>query len=573
MRIRAALSFALMIALALPAAAGPRDEALRLAPADFAITFVVQDLRGHSNAVLESPFAAWFPTSALGKKFFASDSFRSVTDSSTPIFAALGVTPSDVFHDILGDAVVFAYTPAAPGGTPGERSVILVRPRKPDLLAELVGKVNDAQVQSKELKAVVAHKHAGEAYFERQKPEGASDFYCFRGGVFALSQSEAEVKAVIDRDRTAPKDGPPELAARMTKLGVADSAAVLLINPRPLDAEIAAKAKNAPPNERGFQIKLAELWRATEAAAAYLALGAGAEAGVSVRFDPAKLPAGAKTWLAGERTPSGLWGAIPDSALAAVAGRVKPNDLIDFLGSLNPDAQPTPRETIEQAIGPIMGKDKLPLVLEALGPDWGAWVLPPAEGAGEAKDKLPVAVAAVKVQPGEKGAEASKALLHSLEYAFQAARIAYNARHKEQIELREEKDGDAVITSLAGSGLPPGVRPCFALKGDYLLVSTSPEAIKSFKPPAGEPKAGGDVPLARFNAATARAYLTSHAAALAKLLASAGAGSGNEQTLAEQLGGLAALLEPVDKVELFARGDATGVKLMLRVKTTKPLKK
>jgi hypothetical protein len=570
MRIRAVLSLALTLALALPAVAGPRDEALRLAPPDFAVTFVVQDLRAHSNAVLESPFAAWFPTSALGKKFFASAPFKSVTDSSTPIFAALGITPADVFHDILGDAVVFAFTPAAPGGTPGERSVILVRPRKPELLAEVVGKVNDAQIQSKELKAVVPHKHAGEPYFERQKPEGPSDFYCFRGGVFALSQSEAEVKAVIDRDRTAPKEK-SELVARMAKLGVADAAAVLLINPRPLDAEIAAKAKNAPPNERGFQTKLAEVWRATEAAAVYLALDAGAEAGLSLRFDPAKLPAGAKTWLAGERTPSALWGAIPDNALAAVAGRVKPNDLIDFLGSLNPDAQPSPRETIEQILGPIMGKDKLPLVLDALGPDWGAWVLPPAEGVGEAKEKLPVAVAAVKVQAGEKGAEAAKALLHSLEYGFQAARIAYNARHKEQIELREEKDGDAVVTSLAGSGLPTGFRPCFALKGGYLLLSTSPEAIKSFKPPAGEPKAGGDVPLARFNAAAARAYLTSHAAALAKLLT--GAGDGNEQTLAEQLGGLAALLEPVDRVELLASGDATGLKLMLRVKTTKPLKK
>lgn len=572
MLARAISALALTLTLALPAQAAPRDEALRLTPGNFALTFVVQDLRGHSSAVIESPFAAWFPTSALGKKFFASSDFKSVTDSSTPLFAALGVTPSEVFHDILGDAVVFAYAPAAPGGTPGERSIILVRPRKPELLAQVIDRVNDAQVRSKELKAVVSHKHAGEAYFERQKADGASDFYCFRGSVFALSGSEAEVKAVIDRDRTAPKGRPPELVARMAELRVADAAAVLLIHPRPLDAELAAKVKNAPAGERGFLTKFAEVWRATEAAAVYFALDAGAEAGVSVRFDPAKLPAGAKSWLTGERTPSALWGAIPNNALAAVAGRVKPNDLLDFLGSLTEEGKPTPRETIEQALGPIIGKDKLPTVLDALGPDWGAWVLPPTEGTGEAKDQLPVAVAAVKVQDGKNG-EASMALLHSLEYGFQAARVAYNARHKDQIELREEKDGDAVVTSLAGEGLPPGFRPCFALKGGYLLVSTSPDAVKSFQPPAGGPKAGGDVPLARFNATTARAYLTSHAAALAKLLTSTGAGDGNEKTLAEQLGGLAALLEPADRVELLARGDAAGLKLVFRVKTARPLKK
>ena len=40
------------------------------------------------------------------------------------------------------------------------------------------------------------------------------------------------------------------------------------------------------------------------------------------------------------------------------------------------------------------------------------------------------------------------------------------------------------------------------------------------------------------------------------------------------LGALLGLaLEPVEKVELLARGDASGLNLMLRVQTTKPLKK
>ncbi len=567
---RSALVVAVLLGLGAPVFAAPpapRDEVLRLAPNDFAIVFVAQNLRDHVKDVSESPFAEWFLTSPLGKHLLNSNDFKKLIDSATPILGVLGLTPTDLLHDIIGDAVVFAYAPAPPNDPKGERSVILIRPRKPESLAKVIGTLNDLQTKSKELKSLVERKHEGAAYFERQKPEGPSDFYCFRDGVFAFSQSEADIKAVIERDKAAEKNV-PVLVERMTKLGVLDAAVVLLVNPRALDAELAAKVKNAKPDEKAFLAKFEEVWAATDAAALYLSVGKDAELGMSLHFAPDKLPANAKTWLVGERTPSALWASVPDNALFAVAGRVKANGLIDVLTALAPmEGKPSIRETLEQTLGPIVGKDKLPLVLDALGPDWALWVTPPAKGA-----TAPVVVVAVKVQTdGPKGTEASKAMIQTLEYGFQVARVAYNAKHKDQIELKEEKDGDAVIKTLTGDVFPVGLRPCFALKGGYLLIATSPDAIKSFRAPTGEPKPGGDVPLARFNAVSVRAYLTTHAAELAKLLATTGAG--DEKTLAEQLGVLTLVLEPVDKVELLTRGDANGLKLMLRVKTAKPLKK
>jgi hypothetical protein len=568
MLARATLALALALTFTLPATAAPRDEALRLAPDNFALVAVVQNLRDHTTALSESPFASWFPTTALGKQLLAGADFKKITDSATPIFGALGVTPTDLLHDIVGDAAVFAFTPAPDNDPTGERSVIILRPRKPDVLAKVIDRLNDIQTTSKELKALVEHKHAGETYHERQKPNGPSDFYCFRDGVFAFSSSEAEIKAVIDRDKSAPKDKPPALVTRMTKLGVADAAVVLLVNPRPLDAELASKVKNAKPDEKAFLTKFAEVWAAADSVALYFQLNTGAELGLSVQFDPAKLPANAKSWLVGDRTPSAVWAAIPDDAIAAVAGRVKPNDLLDFLAALNAGDAPGVRETLEQAVGPLIGKDKLPMVLDALGPDWGVWVQPPAKGM---KDAVPAVVVAIRVQSDSpKGAEAAKALVQSLDSGFVLARFAYNSKHKDQLELREEKDGDVVIKSLAGDGFPAGFRPSFALKGGYLLVSTSPEAIKSFKPAATEPKPG-EVPFARFNASAARGYLSSHSAPLAKLLSAAGVG--DAPGLEQQLGMLAQALEPVDRVELVARGDATGVKLSLRVKTAKSLQK
>lgn len=570
MLLRALLLATALLGFALPAVAASRDEALRLAPSDFALVVVVQNLRDRVGDIGESPFAAWLPTTAVGKLVLNSDAFKQLTDGATPVLGALGLTPTDLLHDIIGDAAVFAYTPGVPNDPKGERSVILLRPRKPDTLAKVVATLNDAQTKNGELKAVVEHAHAGATYSERRKPDGPSDFYCFRGGVFAFSQSEADIKAVIDRDGAA--KGTPVLVERMTTLGVADATAVALVHPRALDAELAAKVKAAKADERAFLTTFAEVWAATDAAALYLSVAKDAELGVSLHFAPDKLPADVKPWLVGARVPSALWGSVPDNAMLAVAGRVKATDLLDVLTPLaSVHGKAELREALEQTLGPIVGKDKLPLVLDALGPDWALWVTPPAKGA-----TVPVAVAAVKVNSdGPKGAEASKALIQTLGYGFQVARVAYNAKHKDQIDLTEENDGDAVMKTLTGDGMPAGVRPCFALKGGYLLVSTSPDAIKSFKAPTGDPKPGGDVPLARFNAASARTYLTAHAAELPKLLAGAISGTvaGDEKWVPDQLRMLAMVLEPVESAELFARGDATGLKLTLRIKPAKPLKK
>jgi hypothetical protein len=569
MRTRSALVAAVLFGLAAPvlAAPPPRDEALRLAPDDFALVFVAQNLRDHVKEVGDSPFAAWLPASALGAQILSSDAYKRFTDSSAPVLGALGLTPTALLHDIVGDAVVFAYTPAAPNDPKGERSVILIRPHKPDALAKVLDTLNDLQTKSGELKALTERKHAGAAYFERQKPDGPSDFYCFRGGVFAFTQSEPDLRAVIDRDAGA-KDRVPPLVERMTKLGVGGAAVALLINPSVLDGDLAAKLKTARPGESGFLTKFAEVWAATDSAAVYLSLGAGAELGVSVQFAPDKLPRSVKPWLVGPRAASALWASVPEDALLAVAGRTEPGDVLEALAVLNAgDGKPGARETIEQALGPIVGRDKLPLVLAALGPDAALWLAPPAKGA-----TLPVAVAAVKVRTGgPDGAEAAKSLVQTLDYGLQAARIAYNVRHKDQVELREEKDGETVIKSLAGDRLPAGLRLCYALKSGHLIVATSPDAIRAFKAPTGGPQPGGDMPLARLNAAAARGYLGAHAPALAKLLAASGAG--DERALAGQLALLGLALEPVEKVELLARGDASGLNLMLRVQTTKPLKK
>src|SRR5207249_3770509 len=159
--------------------------------------------------------------------------------------------------DVFGDAIVFAFTPGSADNKTAERSVILIRPRKPETLRKALDRLNDLQKTSGEVKAVVGREHGGLGYFERQRGSEPSEFYFLRGGVFAFSESEADIRGVIDRDRGGNKT--PELVDRMARLGVADAAVVLLINPRAFDAEIGSKVAAANRDEKAFLAKFEQV--------------------------------------------------------------------------------------------------------------------------------------------------------------------------------------------------------------------------------------------------------------------------------------------------------------------------
>lgn len=554
--------------LAAPApAASPTDEALRVAPPDAALVLVVRNARDHARHLTESPFGVWFPNSALGRQLLATEPVKKFRESAGGVLAELGVTFDDLLNDVLGDAVVFAFTPGTGDPPKGEQAVVLIRPRNPDLMAKLIDRVNAAQTKGGELKAVSRRDHGGAAYFEREKTNGPAEFYAFVGPVFAFSGSEADLKAVIDRHAALPPaEKASTLAARIAKLGLTDSAAVLLVNPRALDAELKAKVAGAKPDEKAFLTHFQEAWLALDAAAVFLNLGADLELGVATSFRPEALPATARDWLVGPKTPSGLWAAVPENALAAVAARFKAADLIATISSLLPDdGKNAIKAAVADTLGPVVGRDKLRPVLDALGPDWAVWAEPPRPGAGF----LPVVVGVVQVQGDET---AAKAIRDALAFGFQTARVAYNVTHPDQVELREEKDGDAVITSLVNdTGFPPGFRPAFALKGGYLVLATSTDAIKAFRPPVSKPAVPGEAVLARFSATATRDYLQTHGGKLAAFLA--GFGAGDEKELRGLFDQFGVVLEPLDRVELVARGDATGLRLSLRAKFVKSLKK
>src|SRR4051812_34977928 len=105
-----------VLLLAAPAvAAPPRDELLRVAPADAALVVVVQNARDHVRNIAGSPFAEWLPSTAVGKKLLGSSGLTQFRDAAGKILGELGTTPQAVLDDVLGDAIAFAYSPAPAG--------------------------------------------------------------------------------------------------------------------------------------------------------------------------------------------------------------------------------------------------------------------------------------------------------------------------------------------------------------------------------------------------------------------------------------------------------------------------
>jgi hypothetical protein len=550
--------------------AAPRDELLRVAPPNAALLLVVQNARVHVHNLIESPFGHWFPTTTIGKTLLASADLKQLQDLGTMIVRELGITPQELIDEILGDCVAFAFTPAPPGHPNDERAVILVRPRKPAVLAQLVDRLNQLQLKSGELKAVVRRDHRGAIYYERQQVSGISEFYCFQGEVFAFSSSNIDIQAVIDQSKAKATEN--VLIDRLRQLGVADSPVVLLIQPRPLDAEVKAKVAAAPPDEKQFLNRFAEVWASLDCAAVDLNLDTNLEVGLSLRFRSGELPAITSKWLTGPRTNRPAEVLIPKNALVGFSAHASATELIDLVASLAPmeSNKPGLKEWIGQTLGPVIGKDKLPLVLNSLGPNWAAWAEPPQPGAF-----LPTLVAAVEIHgTGEPRAKAEQALVEAIEYGFRTARVAYNANHTDQIEVKEETDsqtGVVILSLVNDKGFPPGFRPSFGVQHGYLVLATAPEAIKRFEVPAPAARPNDYATVARLSGSACRAYLLTHGPLLAKFLAQLDAG--NEQELTGHIKTIADVLELIDSADVIVRGDDTCLRIAVRVKSTKPLKK
>ncbi len=543
--------------------AEPVEAALNRVPDGTAICVVVRDLRTSLRTIADSPFVAWFRESTIGQRILDPKELQKLKDLHDFFAGQLGVTGEQLLDDVIGDAVVLAYKPGPPGKPDDETGVILIAPRKPEVLAQVVEKLNELQQKSGEIRAVRELKYKDRAFFEREKTAGGREYYQIYEGVFAFSGQLAGLHSAIDR-QVAKTPGPSAASKGLKQLGLENRLAVCWFNPRSFDAELAAKeAATKDAGERAFLAQFRKVWAATESFALDLHATRGLELGVVAKFDLGKLPAELKDVLFPKPGKSALAAKIPPDALVAIVGRLDVPKIIAALETFLPaEGKAGLKAIVEQFIGPLIGKDKLPAVMAGIGPDWGFWMTAPPAGS---KAWVPDWTVAAKLAD-----TAARPVQQAIEFAAQTARIAYNRDHKDQIDFEEDSAGGTTVKFFVNEiAFPTGFRPAFAVTQGYLVVASSPEAVRRFVPATGVESV--HVPLIRLSGTHLKAYLTTHGTAVAAFL---GKTQGRAEAVVEkELKDLISVLEAIDRIDIRRVTTATTVRLIVQVQLTKSLGK
>lgn len=568
MNVRHFASLILMIAFAGPLAAQPVDDLLKHVPSGTAVCFVVRDLSGRIQQLNESPFANWFENTAFGKRILANVDMQKPEEFEKQLKELFGLTPGELIRDVFGDAIVFAYTPGPAGKADRDRGLILVKPKKPDVAARVLARLDEIQKQGGELISVAEVEHGGVAYTVRKKKDGGTEAYRLHEGVLAFASDEASLKSYLDWQTT--KGKPAGVAASLARLKANDSFITIWFDPRAFDDAFREKVKASETvHDKVMAGLFAGIWSAVDDFALHADITDRLAVRVSARFAKERLPVAANGMLPFQAGQTPLWNAIPPDAIFAIAGRFAVAAAFNRADQLAKAAnQAAPSAEVTKSIAGAFNKEKWPAVVEAIGPDWGLWITAPERTDMWSPDWTFV----LRVRPdASKKVDTEAAFLGGIESAAHISKMAYNSSHADQIELKEVTVAGQKVRMFVGEKLPPGVRPSFAVKGGYFVFASSPERIAKFEPPAGDAGTAIESTLIRISGSGLRAYLTRHADSVAAAIASEKDRPVAEMKLA--IGLLIESLEPFDKLELMAGQEADVTRLSLVLTPAKPLKK
>jgi hypothetical protein len=568
---RLLMAFTLLAALASPAAASRRDELLRYVPADVGFCLVLQDLRAHALALAESPFIEQLRRSSLGQALGGAQEWTKLDAVEAKLKKDLGVDWTRLRDDFLGEAVVFAFKPSPSGRNDQEEGVILVRARTANALNELVGRINKVQRDKGELKRDIEERvHRGVRYYCREEAHG-TNFYCLRGPVLIFSGEEAMLRRAIEQG-LAKGDDPPPLARRLDEAGAGKAVIALWVNPRALDSQIESGTdRNKEVGEETARQTFLACWKALDDVVLSVELERDLALSLAIRGRLDHMPAGVRRFLAASARPSELWRSFPENALFAMGLRIDVAALFDAIGDFLPkETRQSFRRDLERTLGAALGMDLFKDFVPALGPDGGVCVLAPPAAA---KDWFPRVVLALRVAGGGRPALLEPTLLKALDVGASLAVLAYN-RANEDKTLKWDRatvDEREVKYLVADGGLPGGLQPTFTLRDGYLVVASSLEALRAFRPAEGPAVDSGTTPLLRISFKDWRMYLRQRREELAETMAKRD-GMDKEEAL-HRLDSLADGLEFLDRLELRQRTAPGLVVFTLSLQPAQPLRK
>jgi hypothetical protein len=544
--------------------ATPRNDLLRLVPSDVGFCVVLTDLRGYAEKIVAS---SWFkklreaPLIRAAAKAPEAQKLRNLEDL---LQKRLKVGLARLWTDLLGDAVVFAYRPGPPDKPEKDQGLLLVYARDADLLERVVKVLNTDLKKKPEDRMYREVK-----YFRRVESAGKVSYYYLNGKELAFSSGEEMLRQVIDRVLERKAGGKDKegfsLGEKLRGLGVEKALLAVWVNPAVFTPHIRKKAESVKGPEAALFQNILTYWKALEGLGLGVSVGKDVEVKVAVRANAKRLPAAARRFFTEASKPSELWNRFPPNALFAMAGRIDAVAFAEFLGDFLPQEGKKAFKSglnagLEKGLGLDLAKDVLP----SLGPDWGLCITAPAD-----KEVLvPHLTWALRVQTGPNKPAADKALLSGLNtLAFFAV---FQSNH---LQLKTVKQDKVEVKYLESDQVfPAGFKPAFAVKDGYLLLTSSPDAVKTFsKRSSPGATASGEVPVLRVALREWGRFLKARREPFTKYVADKD-GISRDQA-GKHLDGLLWMLDLFDRLELNQRtGDGLAT-WTLRLVPAQPAKK
>lgn len=449
-------------------AAGPADPLYALLPGDVDVAIAVENLANRAREARGSAVVGGLRRLPGVADWAGSEPVRGVRRVVGQVEESIGAEPGAIRDRIFGDAFLLVLRGDPSGLNDQSRGMLLGKARDRDLLRKLIDAVNRGQTDGGELDRVEPRGGGASAYHRRvYRQEGRPDeFYAaFDDGVFAWSNAEDLLRAVVDRKAR----GGPSLADdadfRAVRAGLPSSSLLsLYVSTRAVAGSVAAGVGPSPS-------PLAGPLRAIRAAGAAVEFRDGVAFSIHQTVDPGRLDARLRDGLARLGRPISGAPLPRPSALAAVRLDVDFAAARDVVVGLMPADQRDKLEMAGVALqGLLLGRTLDGDILPRLGP--GVLV-----SAGEPIDvegtmRIPVAVE-VAVKPGPDDPGPGAAIENALRTGL-ALYLLDGSKRPPAMRIDTRKVAGVPVLVLAG---PRRSVLAYAATADRLALGNIPEAV------------------------------------------------------------------------------------------------
>jgi hypothetical protein len=549
----------------------PRDELLRLVPEDVGICMIIQNLGETVNAVRGSALFERARSSTLGTALTSSAEFQKLRDVEQFLKTQLDAGSQRLLDDVLGDAIVLAFWPGTSEKPDNEQGIVLVRARDPQLLATIMERLPSVAHASGNAPPRENRPYEGTSYSVWH--DGKKTAYTYMNGpIAAITHHENLIQRIISRERGSARNE-HVISGQLRRLGMDKAVAAVWLNARAFDSEIAKQTAAAPDIDAGVRSAILSHWKAVEGLALSAEVGdKDVTLGLAVLAQSDKLPESSRLFFKPGQV-SELWSWFPENAMLTVAGRIDTVGITQMLsGFLDENGRKAVREAMDRYAKGSIGRDVEREVFPALGPDWGFCVVAPPK---EEKGWQPYVLAALRIQPGTQDPPLDRALANFLNGLAMLGVVVYNSSNPDAVSLHTEmQDKVEVKYFVEEKKFPVGFRPAFAMKDGYLVVASSPMAIRLFHSANQKDKprtTDGEVQWLRIAPGAIRQYLADRGSAIAAQHAA------QEQVPLEEankrLEALRELLLLVEHVDVTQRSTADQFQLKLRIRGAHSIRK